>query len=124
MVDYAHDEGAEYTGFGRALFFWISQNANSALGVLDALWGGTTAQQWRILAICVLQGIDAGLVIQTALYKGDLAEKQKNKRSFPFVGSFMALAINIGLKSSLARSLAIPGTILIILGQKTVFGDR
>jgi hypothetical protein len=37
---------------------------------------------------------------------------------------FMALAFNIGMTSNLALALALPGAILIIAGQKTVFGDR
>jgi hypothetical protein len=37
---------------------------------------------------------------------------------------FVALAINIGMTSKLALALALPGAMLIIAGQKTVFGDR
>ena len=72
---------------------------------------------------CVLQGIDAGILIQQNLYAGNM--KGKKKYSLPFVVLFLALAINIGSHWGWkALSLSLPGAILIILGQKTVFGDR
>ena len=49
----------------------------------------------------------------------------KNKYSLPFVILFLALAINIGSRWGWkALGLSLPGAILIILGQKTVFGAR
>ena len=63
----------------------------------------------------------AGILIQTALYKGDLAGK--TKFSIPFVLLFFALAIELGWSGGVSW-LAVPGAFLIILGQKTVFGDR
>jgi hypothetical protein len=132
VLDYAHDEGAEYVGmgtdgrfFGR---FWESAYpfliAWTLLGVaaLLPLEDGITTRQWIIFANCILQGIDAGIFIQTALYKGDMASK--NKWSIPFVLLFLALAINIGIHGGLALALSLPGAILVIVGQKTVFGDR
>jgi hypothetical protein len=83
---------------------------------------GPGARQYSILANCILQGIVAGIFIQTALMKADLAGK--NKWSVGFVLLFLALAINIGIKGGIALALSLPGAILIILGQKTVFGDR
>jgi hypothetical protein len=64
----------------------------------------------------------AGVLIQTALYKGDLATK--NFWSVPFVLLFMALAVELGHKGGTRLALSLPGAILIIAGQKTVFGDR
>jgi hypothetical protein len=49
---------------------------------------------------------------------------RKNKWSLPFVLLFLALAINIGMSGMVALALALPGAILIIAGQKIVFGDR
>ena len=76
-----------------------------------------------MLVNCVIQGIDAGILIQQNLYAGNM--EGKNKYSLPFVVLFMALAINIGSHWGWkALGLSLPGAILIILGQKTVFGDR
>jgi hypothetical protein len=64
----------------------------------------------------------AGVLIQTALYKGDLATK--NFWSVPFVLLFLALAVELGYPGGIRLGLSLPGAILIIAGQKTVFGDR
>ena len=79
-------------------------------------------RQWLLLANCVVQGLVAGVFIQTALYKGNMA--LKNKLSMVFVLLFMALAINIGFYGGVQRYLALAGAVLVIAGQKTVFGDR
>lgn len=137
LIDYAHDEGAEWLGFGTdgrffgrflespipfltawtlfGLASWLPLGADGAISPL----------QWTILANCVVQGIVAGLLIQTALYKGDLQGKQR--WSIPFVFLFLALAAELGYFTSGGNGrlwLSLPGAILIILGQKTVFGDR
>ena len=76
-----------------------------------------------MLVNCVIQGIDAGILIQQNLYAGNM--KGKQRYSMPFVVLFLALAINIGSHWGWrALGLSLPGAILIILGQKTVFGDR
>jgi hypothetical protein len=65
----------------------------------------------------------AGVLIQTALYKGDLAGKKF--WSVFFVLLFMALAIEVGHTGGITKlALSLAGAILVILGQKTVFGDR
>jgi hypothetical protein len=131
MLDYAHDEDAEYVGWGTdgRFFGWFETPTPFILawvffGVAALLPfdGTTTMRQWIIFANCILQGIDAGVLIQSALYKGDMASK--NKWSIPFVLLFLALAINIGIHGGLALALSLSGAILIIAGQKTVFGDR
>ena len=49
----------------------------------------------------------------------------KNKFSLPFVVLFLALALNIGSHWGWRTlALSLPGAVLIILGQKTVFGAR
>ena len=70
---------------------------------------------------CIAQGFTAGIFIQNALYRGDLASK--TKFSIPFVLLFLALAVEIGLGNGYYY-LSIPGAIFVIAGQKTVFGDR
>jgi hypothetical protein len=134
MLDYAHDEGAEYIGFGTDgryfgrfaespvpfLIAWTLFGFSSLLPLQGI--GSVSMRQWIILLNSILQGIDAGVLIQTALYKGDLAGKAR--WSIPFVLLFAALAINIGMHGGLALVLALSGAILIIVGQKTVFGDR
>ena len=49
---------------------------------------------------------------------------RKNKWSIPFVFLFFSLAINIGLHGGLPLVLSLSGAILIIAGQKIIFGDR
>ena len=76
-----------------------------------------------MLVICVLQGVDAGILIQQNLYAGNM--KGKSMFSIPFVVLFLALAIIIGSHWGWrALGLSLPGAILIVLGQKTVFADR
>jgi len=133
MLDYAHDEGAEYVGFGTDGRYWgrfletpipfiLAWTGLGVSALLPYDFETTTMRQWIILANCVLQGIDAGVLIQTALYEGDMA--RKNKWSLPFVILFLALAINVGIHGGVALALGLSGAILIIAGQKTVFGDR
>jgi hypothetical protein len=134
LVDYAHDEGAEWLGFGTdgRFFgrFWESPIpfVLSWTGFGFASWfplplpRDITPLQWIILANCVAQGIVAGLLIQTALYKGDLAGK--TRWSIPFVLLFLALAAELGHTGGLRLALSLPGALFIIAGQKTVFGDR
>ena len=133
MLDYAHDEGAEYVGFGTDGRYWgrfletpipfiLAWTGLGVSALLPYNFETTTTRQWIILANCVLQGIDAGVLIQTALYEGDMA--RKNKWSIPFVILFLALAINVGIHGGVALALGLSGAILIIMGQKTVFGDR
>ena len=134
FVDYAHDEGAEFLGFGTDgrffgrflespipfLLAWTLFGLASWLpvGGMSAI----TTLQWTILINCVAQGVDAGVLIQTALYKGDLAGK--TRWSIPFVLLFLALAGELGYSSRSRLALSLPGAVLIILGQKTVFGNR
>jgi hypothetical protein len=134
LIDYAHDEGAEFTGFGTDgrffgrfletpipfLLAWSGFGVAALLPITDI--ASVTPLQWVILVNCVLQGIDAGVLIQTALYKGDMAGK--NRWSKPFVLLFLALAIEIGMGSGGLAWFSVLGAFLIILGQKTVFGDR
>ena len=133
MLDYAHDEGAEYVGFGTDGRYWgrfletpipfiLAWTGLGVSALLPYNYETTTMRQWIILANCVLQGIDAGVLIQTALYEGDMA--RKNKWSLPFVILFLALAINVGIHGGVALALGLSGAILIIAGQKIVFGDR
>jgi hypothetical protein len=130
-LDYAHDEGAEYVGYGTDgrffgrflesptpfLLAWVGFGASALVGAQVI-----TVKMWSLLANCVLQGVDAGIFIQKALYEGDM--KRKNMWSVPFVALFMGLAANIGWGGGTKLALALPGAMLIILGQKTVFGDR
>lgn len=133
MLDYAHDEGAEYVGFGTdgrffgrfaetPIPFILAWTGLGLSALLPLASGSPTPRQWLILATCVLQGIDAGVLIQSALYEGDM--DRKNKWSIPFVLLFFSLAINIGLYGGVSLALAIPGAVLIIAGQKIIFGDR
>lgn len=133
MLDYAHDQGAEYVGFGTdgrffgrfaetPIPFLLAWTLFGIASLLPFGGDGPSLRQWLILVNCILQGVVAGVLIQTALYKGDMAGK--NKWSIPFVILFVLLAANIGLHGGAALALALPGAALVVLGQKTVFGDR
>jgi len=147
FLDYAHDEDGKWLGenpdgkvfekwwlgtdgtyFGVFLespwpfvLFWTGYGLSAFL-TFDNGWAGG----WReivLLVNCLLQGVDAGILIQQNLYAGNIAGKMKF--SIPFVLLFLALAINIGSRWNwLALAFALPGAMLIVLGQKTVFGDR
>ena len=135
MLDYAHDEGGKYVGYGTdgahfgRLFespipfftFWTLFGLSSFLA-FDNTLAAPDLRKWLLLANCMLQAFVAGHLIQTALYKEDMAAK--NKFSMVFVLLFLLLAFNIGFDGGIARYLAFPGALLVIAGQKTVFGDR
>jgi hypothetical protein len=135
LIDYAHDEGGKYVGlgtdgahFGRFLespipflSMWVLFGLSSFFQ-LDNSFVTTDARRWILLANCVAQGILAGVLIQTALYKGNIASK--NRFSVFFVLLFLTLAANIGLSGGIPLYLVLPGALLVIAGQKTVFADR
>ena len=135
MIDYAHDEGGKYVGFGTDgthfgrffespipfLTMWTLFGLASFVALNGTIHPPDT-RRWLILANCIAQAIVAGGLIQTALYKQQIA--LKNKFSIVFVLLFLALAVNIGWGGGLSAYLAVPGAMLVIAGQKTVFGDR
>lgn len=131
FVDYAHDEGAEYTGWGTdGTYFGTLEQPQWFIGAwtlfgfasLLPFEGSVSTLQWIILANCILQGIVAGILIQSALYKGDMAGK--TRWSIPFVLLFLALAFELGHSNKCRLTLSLTGAIFIIAGQKTVFGNR
>ena len=147
FLDYSHDEDGPWLGEnseGKVFRKWWLGTDGTYFGIfLESPWPFVTAwslfgfssfltfdnsikvgaREAIILANCILQGIDAGILIQANLYAGNMAGK--NKFSLPFVALFLALGINIGSRWDWrALALSLPGTILIILGQKTVFGAR
>ena len=70
---------------------------------------------WAILMLvnCVLQSVDAGILIQQNLYAGNMAGK--TKFSIPFVMLFLLLAVNIGQHWNWrALAFSLPGAILIV----------
>lgn len=144
MLDNAHDDGGKFVGFGTDgghfgrfwetpipfLTAWTLFGLSSFL-TLDNHFDLTTPHL-AILGLCAAIGVDAGVLIQTALYEGDM--QRKNIFSIPFVLLFIALAVNMGLgpdfdienlqAGGAAMAFAIPGAALCVAGQKTVFGDR
>jgi len=135
MIDYAHDEGSEYVGFGTAgtyfgrffetpipfFIMWIIFGVSSFVAI-DNTFVQPDTRKWLLLANCLVQAVVAGYFIQTALYKGNLS--LKTKLSMVFMLLFLMLAFNIGYEGDISRYLAFPGAMLAILGQKTIFGDR
>jgi len=147
FLDYSHDEDGPWLGEndeGKVFGKWWLGTDGTYFGVfLESPWPFIMA--WTcfgiapmiaydnsfeapvrailILINCILQGVDAGILIQANLYAGNMAGKQKF--SIPFVILFLCLAINIGSRWDWhALIFSLPGAILIILGQKTVFGAR
>lgn len=147
FLDYSHDEdgpwcgenndgkvftkwwlGTDGTYFGLFLespwpfvLSWVCFGLSSFLTVDNSI----SPDKWALvmLANCVIQGVDAGILIQQNLYAGNM--KGKTTFSIPFVFLFLFLAINIGQHWGWrALGLSLPGAILIVLGQKTVFGAR
>jgi len=150
FLDYSHDEDGPWCGENneepKAVFsrWWLGTDGTYFGLFLESPWPFVMA--WTIFGIssffgadnsihwndwraqlmflnCVAQGIDAGILIQANLYAGNMAGK--NKFSIPFVFLFICLAINIGSHWNWqALGLALPGAVLIVLGQKTVFAAR
>ncbi|MBT4385055.1 hypothetical protein HOD30_04900 [Candidatus Peregrinibacteria bacterium] len=135
MLDYAHDEGGKYIGLGTSgahfgrlfesivpfLTMWILFGVASFIAI-DNTFTNPDTRHWLLLVTCILQALTAGGLIQTALYKGNMANKRKF--SMIFVLLFLALAINIGWDGGLARYFALAGAAFVIAGQMNVFKDR
>ena len=149
FLDYSHDEDGKWLGendetpkkvFGK---WWLGTDGTYFGVFLESPWPfvmawslfgfssffayddtiSVTYREVLILVNCVLQGIDAGILIQANLYAGNMAGKAKFSK--PFVLLFLLLAINVGGSAGWgALALSLPGAVLIILGQKTVFGAR
>lgn len=147
FLDFSHDEDGPWCGensegkvFGK---WWLGTDGSYFGTFLESPWpfviawflfGFSSFFMWDdkiepgvreiiILINCILQGVDAGILIQQNLYAGNA--KGKAMFSLPFVALFIALAINIGSRWDWrALIFSLPGAILIILGQKTVFGAR
>ncbi|WP_020568235.1 hypothetical protein [Neolewinella persica] len=135
MIDYAHDEGAKYVGFGTngtyfGRFFespipfitmWTIFGLSSFVAI-DNTFVQPDLRKWLLLINSLLQAVMAGILIQTALYKGNYP--LKTKLSMGFVVLFLLLAFNIGFEKDVSIYLAFAGAMLAIAGQKTIFGDR
>lgn len=147
FLDFSHDEDGPWLGendegivFGK---WWLGTDGTYFGVFLESPWpfilawtlfgfssffayDNSIEVTWRealLLVNCLLQGIDAGILIQANLYAGNMEGKQKF--SMPFVVLFLLLAVNIGASWNWHGLLfSLPGAILIILGQKTVFGAR
>jgi len=150
FLDFSHDEDGPWLGEegykaeGKVFGKWWVGTDGSYFGVfLESPWpfilawtlfgfssffsfDGSIVVTYReilLLVNCILQGVDAGILIQANLYAGEIDGKKRF--SMPFVVLFVCLAVNIGASWGWhALILSLPGAILIILGQKTVFGAR
>jgi len=147
FLDYSHDEDGKWLGANdEGLVFkkwWVGTDGTYFGVFLESPWpfviawttfgisslfdyDGSINVEWKDpikVVNCILQGIVAGILIQQNLYAGNMAGK--NKFSVPFVLLFLALAINVGSSWGWRNlDLSLPGALLIIVGQKTVFGHR
>ncbi|CAB9524971.1 expressed unknown protein [Seminavis robusta] len=147
FLDYSHDEDGPWCGAnseGKVFSKWWLGTDGTYFGLfLESPWPFVIAwcvfgfssfwtfdnridpDTWAILMLvnCFLQAVDAGILIQQNLYAGNM--KGKTMFSVPFVILFLLLAINIGQHWGWrALALSLPGAVLIVLGQKTVFGAR
>lgn len=149
FLDYSHDEDGPWLGendeqpkrvFGK---WWLGTDGSYFGVFLESPWpfimawtcfGFSSFFMWDdkiepgireiiLLINCLAQGVDAGILIQANLYAGNAAGKLRF--SIPFIFLFVALAINIGSRWDWhALIFSLPGAILIINGQRTVFGAR
>jgi len=146
FLDFSHDEDGPWCNEGNSNVFgkfWLGTDGTYFGLFLESPWpfiiawscfGFSSFLGWDddfevgareiiTFIICMLQGVDAGILIQQNLYAGNAAGKKM--WSLPFVLLFIALAINTGTRWGWRGIFfAVPGAILIILGQKTVFGAR
>jgi len=149
FLDYSHDEDGPWLGENdetpKAVFgkWWLGTDGTYFGVFLESPWpfvlawttfGFSSFLTWDnefdvgwqailIMVNCVAQGVDAGILIQANLYAGN--KPGKTKFSLPFVILFVLLAVNIGSHWEWrALTLSFPGMVLIVLGQKTVFGAR
>jgi hypothetical protein len=147
FLDYSHDEDGSWLGAnneGKVFNKWWLGTDGTYFGIfLESpwpfiiFWTAYGFSSWItfdnqievgvreiIIAVnSILQGIDAGILIQQNLYAGNA--KGKMKFSLPFVMLFLALAMNVGMHWQWrALAFSLPGAALIVMGQKTVFGDR
>jgi len=149
FLDFSHDEDGPWCGENdqepKAVFskWWLGTDGSYFGLFLESPWPFVMAwscfgfsswfkadnsievawQPITLLINCILQGVDAGILIQQNLYAGNM--KGKSMFSLPFVILFVLLAVNIGSQWEWrALAFSLPGAILIILGQKTVFGAR
>jgi len=144
LLDWAHDEGSRFTGFGTEGKFWgrflESPIPFIVMWLLFGLsqfltWDNTLAyisqpKPWVLLTNCFLQAIDAGVLIQTALYNGDM--QTKNKWSIGFVLLWLNLGIHASFRANyqglllggFVTLLVFPGIAAVIFGMISVFKDR
>ena len=130
-VDHAHDEGAEFVGFGsdgsvHGRFFetpipfialWIVFGLASFLGPADSAPGPI------ILAVLsIIMGLHVGLGVQKAIYLGQ--QDRLKKRAMGFAILFVAIAVTLGWSGGSHRWLAIVGTTSVIAAQMLLIGDR
>lgn len=135
MIDYAHDEGGEYVGFGTDgtyfgrfletpvlfILFWALFGFVSVIGVDNALTE-PDLRSWLLLVTAVVMGLYVGLLVQTSIYKGDSPRVQKLAMGFAFL--FVLLAINLAIDGGAARYLAIVGAIFVVSSQAMLMNDR
>ena len=131
LVDHAHDEGAEFVGFGTdgsvhgRLFetpipfigAWIVFGLASFLGPTDSATGPLI-----LAALSVTMGLFVGLGVQKAIYLGKSDLVMQRARGFAIL--FVAIAATIGWTGGPHRWLAIVGTVCVIAAQMTLMGDR
>ena len=131
LVDHAHDEGAEFLGFGTDgsvhgrlsetpipfVGSWIVFGLASFLGPTDTATGPI------ILAVLsITMGLHVGLGVQKAIY---LAQRDRlMQRAMGFAVLFVAIAVTLGWNGGPHRWLAIAGTASVIAVQLVLMGDR
>lgn len=131
LVDHAHDEGAEFVGFGTDgsvhgrlletpipfIGFWVVFGFASFLSPTDSATGPII-----LAALAITMGLFVGLWVQKAIY---LAQQDAlMQRVMGFAILFVAIAATIGWAGGPHRWLVIAGTVSIIAAQMILMGDR
>jgi hypothetical protein len=144
FLDWAHDEGGEFNGWGTdGKFFGKFLESPTPFLTMWTIFGLSgffsydnrfaychQPRSYVLLANSIFQAVDAGILIQHALYRGDM--DTKNKWSVVFVLLWISLGINSAFKpdysglnaAGLSLYLVWPGIICAINGMIQVFGDR
>lgn len=135
-VDYAHDEGGKYVGFGTDgshvgripespgpfIAMWVLFGLVAFIAPDNSI-GEASAPVLLLLLTCVVMGPYVGLGIQTTIYKANGPLMQK--LAMGFVMLLLVLAVLIGWNGGVtALVLAIVGVLLVAMSQAKLMMER
>ena len=134
-VDYAHDEGAPYVGFGTDgsqvgrvlespgpfILLWALFGAVAFIEPSNSI-ADPTGPLLLHLGVSVVMGLYVGIGVQTAIYKAN--EPLLSKLAMGFVVLLLVIAINLGRDGGAPLYLAVSGALLVAMSQAMLVKDR